>query len=93
MNPGDRHWNQAYRALATILPPSKFHGKPANSLYYTLAASCRGDKHYRDIKASEHLDNARCGVMGVSAEFSLPNMAYFSNGTGGEATRGRPAMG
>ena len=38
MNPGDRHWKQAYRALSTILPPSKFHGKPANSLYYTLAA-------------------------------------------------------
>jgi hypothetical protein len=70
VNPGDRHWKQAYRALSTILPPSKFHGKPANSLYYTLAASSRGDKHYRDIKASEHLDNARCGVMGVSAEFS-----------------------
>ena len=69
VKPGERHWKQAYRALATILPPSNFNGKPAHSLYYTLAASSKGDKHHRDIKASEHLDNARCGVMGISAEF------------------------
>jgi len=70
VKPFERNWRQAYRALATIHPPSKFHGKPANSLYYTLAASSKGDKYYRDIKASEHLENARCGVMGISAEFS-----------------------
>jgi hypothetical protein len=70
VKPGDRHLKQSYRALDNTRPPSNFHGKPADILYWTLTPGSKEDKHHKDIKASAHLDNMRSGILGIAAMYS-----------------------